>query len=113
MSTITTRPGAQAERGSRGNSPVRGGPPPGRVPYRLSVEQYEAMVASGAFRKEDRLELIEGSLVEKMTRDRITRRDLRIAGARCTACFPPVGTSGSRSPFASPTAIASPSQTFR
>ncbi len=68
MSTITTRPGAQAERGSRGNSPVRGGPPPGRVPYRLSVEQYEAMVASGAFRKEDRLELIEGSLVEKMTK---------------------------------------------
>jgi Uma2 family endonuclease len=38
------------------------------VPYRLSVEQYEAMVASGTFKKEDRLELIEGSLVEKMTR---------------------------------------------
>ena len=52
----------------RGRSSVRGGPPPGRVPYRLSVEQYEAMVASGAFKKEDRLELIEGSLVEKMTK---------------------------------------------
>ncbi len=68
MTTITTRPGTQEERGSRGHSPVRGGPPRGRVPYRLSVEQYEAMVASGAFKKEDRLELIEGSLVEKTTK---------------------------------------------
>jgi len=68
MTTITTPPGTQGERCSRGRSPVRGGPPPGRVPYRLSVEQYEAMVASGAFKKEDRLELIEGSLVEKMTK---------------------------------------------
>lgn len=68
MTTITTPPGTPGERRSRGRSPVRGGPPPGRVPYRLSVEQYEAMVASGAFKKEDRLELIEGSLVEKMTK---------------------------------------------
>ncbi|MGZ3489794.1 MAG: Uma2 family endonuclease [Isosphaeraceae bacterium] len=68
MTTITTPPGTPEERRSRGRSPFRGGPPPGRVPYRLSVEQYEAMVASGAFKKEDRLELIEGSLVEKMTK---------------------------------------------
>lgn len=68
MTTITTPPGTQGERRSHGRSPVRGGPPPGRVPYRLSVEQYEAMVASGEFKKEDRLELIEGSLVEKTTK---------------------------------------------
>jgi len=68
MTTITTPPGTPGERRSRGRSPFRGGPPPGRVLYRLSVEQYEAMVASGAFKKEDRLELIEGSLVEKMTK---------------------------------------------
>ncbi len=68
MSTITMRPGTQRELGARGQSPVRGGPPPGRIPYRLSVEQYEAMIAAGAFKKEDRLELIEGSLVEKMTK---------------------------------------------
>ena len=68
MTTITTPPGTQGERRSHGRSPVRGGPPPGRVPYRLSVEQYEAMVASGAFKKKDRLGLIEGSLVEKMTK---------------------------------------------
>src|SRR5262245_10171813 len=45
-------------------------PTPGRVPYRLSVEKYEAMVASGVFTKRDRLELIEGMLVEKMTKGR-------------------------------------------
>jgi Uma2 family endonuclease len=41
---------------------------PGRVPYRLSVDQYDAMVAAGVFTKRDRLELIEGLLVAKMTK---------------------------------------------
>ena len=50
--------------------PVPGSPLPGLVPYRLSVGQYEAMVASGAFTKRDRLELIEGILVQKMTEGR-------------------------------------------
>jgi hypothetical protein len=36
-------------------------PPPGSV-YRLSVEQYEAMVLSGVFTKHDRLHLINGML---------------------------------------------------
>ncbi len=40
-----------------------------RKPARLSVTKYEAMVASGAFTKTDRFELIEGILVEKMTRN--------------------------------------------
>jgi Uma2 family endonuclease len=35
--------------------------------YRMSVEKYEAMVASGAFTKQDRFELINGFLVSKMT----------------------------------------------
>jgi Uma2 family endonuclease len=46
-------------------------PPPlsqGLVPYRMSVEKYEAMVESGVFTKDDRLELIEGYLVAKMTK---------------------------------------------
>ena len=34
--------------------------------YRLSVGQYEAMVASGVFTKRDRLHLIKGVLVSKM-----------------------------------------------
>jgi Uma2 family endonuclease len=33
----------------------------------LTVEKYEAMVASGVFTKQDRFVLIEGQLVEKMT----------------------------------------------
>ena len=38
------------------------------APYRLSVDQYEAMVASGVFTKRNRLELIEGVLMAKMTK---------------------------------------------
>jgi len=41
----------------------------GRRPFRISVAKYEAMVASGAFTKADRFELIEGNLVERMTRN--------------------------------------------
>ena len=33
----------------------------------MSLEKYEAMVASGAFTKRDRFHLINGYLVEKMT----------------------------------------------
>ena len=35
--------------------------------YRLSIEQFEAMVASGVFKKRDRLRLINGFLVSKKT----------------------------------------------
>ena len=35
--------------------------------YRMSIEQYEAMVASGVFSKHDRFQLINGLLVAKMT----------------------------------------------
>lgn len=41
----------------------------GRRPLRITVEKYEAMIASGAFSKRDRLELIEGNLVEKLTQN--------------------------------------------
>ena len=40
----------------------------GRRRARLSVEKYETMVASGVLTKRDRVELIEGDLVEKMTK---------------------------------------------
>ena len=48
-------------------------PPPMESPnpwplYRMPVEQYEAMVESGFFTKHDRLHLINGMLVAKMTR---------------------------------------------
>ena len=37
--------------------------------YRMTVEQYEAMVASGVFSKKDRFHLINGYLVAKMTQN--------------------------------------------
>jgi Uma2 family endonuclease len=37
--------------------------------YRVNVEQYEAMVRSGVFTKRDRLHLINGILVAKMTKN--------------------------------------------
>jgi Uma2 family endonuclease len=40
----------------------------GRRLARFTVEKYEAMVAAGLLAKRDRLELIEGHLVEKMTK---------------------------------------------
>ncbi len=46
--------------------------------YRMSLEQYEAMIASGAFTKRDRVQLKNGYLVEKMT-------ELPPHGAACDA----------------------------
>ena len=37
--------------------------------YRMSLEQYEAMVASGAFTAHDRFHLINGFLVAKATQN--------------------------------------------
>jgi Uma2 family endonuclease len=42
--------------------------PPGLMPYRLTVDQYEAMAEAGILTEHDRLELIEGLLVKKMTK---------------------------------------------
>ncbi len=62
MSTITQRESDQRETIAKTETQRR-------RPYRLSVAKYEAMVASGAFTKADRFELIEGILVEKMTKN--------------------------------------------
>ena len=69
MSTITT---------TEPISPTVG---PDWVPsplYRISLVQYEAMIASGAFTKRDRVHLINGYLVAKMT-------ELPVHGAACDA----------------------------
>jgi Uma2 family endonuclease len=52
--------------------------PSPRSLYRLSLEQYEAMVAAGIFSKRDRLHLINGYLVAQMT-------ELPPHGAACDA----------------------------
>ena len=46
------------------------GPTPEGFPplARISVERYERMIDSGAFNDDDRFELIEGTLVQKMTK---------------------------------------------
>jgi Uma2 family endonuclease len=49
-----------------GSIPLSSAPPP-RSLYRISIEKYEEMVRSGVFTNRDRLELIEGYLVAKMT----------------------------------------------
>lgn len=55
MSTVITPP------------PMGWAPTPEAI-YRLSVAQYEAMVSSGVLTKRDRLHLIDGILVTKMTK---------------------------------------------
>jgi len=58
------------------------GPTPEGFPplARLSVDKYEAMIASGAFSKDDRFELIEGTLVEKMTKKPIHSTGSELCG---------------------------------
>jgi len=58
MATVTTDPPSLFQTMSS---------PPPRLLYRMSMEKYEAMVQSGVFSKRDRLQLVEGLLVEKMT----------------------------------------------
>jgi Uma2 family endonuclease len=57
--------------------------------YRLSLEQYEAMVASGVFTPRDRFHLINGFLVAKMTQNdpHCTADDL--CGAALVRILPP------------------------
>ena len=62
--------------------------PPGRVPYRWSVERYEAMIAMGVFTKADRLELIEGLLVVKMTKSNEHRLAVQRAWRTLMAVLP-------------------------
>jgi Uma2 family endonuclease len=42
-------------------------------PYRISVEKYHQMIEAGIFRPEDRIELLEGWLVEKMSKNPLHR----------------------------------------
>jgi Uma2 family endonuclease len=39
------------------------------IPYRMTVEKYEALVASGVFTKRDKFQLVNGRLVSKMTKN--------------------------------------------
>src|SRR5262245_3232430 len=64
MSAIVTPPLAPAAH------PISPGPPAALAPnlYRLSVQQFHQMIDAGLFPPDVRVELLEGYLVEKMTR---------------------------------------------
>jgi Uma2 family endonuclease len=64
---------------------------PGWIPsplYRMTIEQYEAMVASGVFSKTDRLHLINGYLVAKMTQNPPHRVADELCGAELARIIP-------------------------
>lgn len=42
---------------------------PDEPPYRLSVDQYHRMIQAGVFTSDDRLELLEGLLIRKMSKN--------------------------------------------
>jgi Uma2 family endonuclease len=56
--------------------------------YRMTVEQYEAMVASGAFSKKDRFHLINGYLVAKMTQNPLHGVAAELCGAELARIVP-------------------------
>lgn len=55
---------------------------------RLSVDEYEAMVAAGVFGPEHRLELLEGYLVEKMTKSPAHSAATRLTRLALTQVIP-------------------------
>ena len=83
------------------------------ITKRLTVDQYEQMVENGTLPETNRFELINGVLVEKMTKGGKHWRLRSDPGERFTRFFPPAGMSGSRSRSASPRRIASRSRTYQ
>ena len=89
---------------------------PGWVPstlYRMTLEQYEAMVEAGIFTGKERVHLINGFLVAKMTQnDPHSTADILCGAASSNESSRPAGTSGRPSPSGSPARveIANPNQ---
>jgi Uma2 family endonuclease len=63
--------------------------PPAESLYRMSLEQYEAMVASGVFSRFDRFYLIRGLLVAKMTQNSPHSTADLLCGAALERIIPP------------------------
>jgi len=63
--------------------------PPAESLYRMSLEQYEAMVASGVFSRFDRFHLIRGLLVAKMTQHTPHSTADLLCGAALEQIIPP------------------------
>jgi hypothetical protein len=58
------------------------------VPYRLSVDQFHAMIAAWIFRSGDRVELLEGRLVRKMTHNLPHANCITLIQGALIACMP-------------------------
>ena len=63
--------------------------PPAESLYRMSLEQYEAMVASGVFSRFERFHLIRGLLVAKMTQNTLHSTSDLLCGAALERVVPP------------------------
>jgi Uma2 family endonuclease len=63
--------------------------PPAESLYRMSLEQYEAMVASGVFSRFDRFYLVRGLLVAKMTQNSPHSTADLLCGAALERIIPP------------------------
>ena len=63
--------------------------PMARSLYRFSVEKYEAMIRSGVFTNHDRLELIDGYLVAKMTQYPTHTVSAQLCRVRVDRILPP------------------------
>src|SRR3954453_11490344 len=50
-------------------NPPESSAPPSEPIWRLSVDRYHAMIASGILTEDDRVELLDGMLVEKITKN--------------------------------------------
>ncbi len=80
--------------------------------YRLSVDEYQAMVAAGVFHKKSRLHLIDGFLVKKKTPNPPHSTVDTLLSQVLPQKLPPVGTCASLSP-SSLTSTTCRSQTGR
>ena len=104
MSLITTVP------------PTLPAPEPGWIPsplYRMTVDEYEAMVESGALKSRNRFHLINGYLVAKMTQNppHVVADELLRCGARSASSRRPVPRPRGQADPAPAGGTASPSPT--
>lgn len=69
MTTLLTPPQPAAPAAPQPAAPTPPPRPTGPRPYRFSVAQYQRMTAAGILTANDRVELLEGEVVEKMPRN--------------------------------------------
>lgn len=89
MSTVATPPMPVAAPAPNVQIPQPVLPAPGDEYFRLSVDQYHAMIQAGILTDDDPVELLEGLLVQKMPRNPEHRFSKRSLTKLLTAMLPP------------------------